>query len=455
MIGDRRNNAVGTAFSIVLMCLVVCSIAATPAFGENGQRKFSYGITGSASKSETENPSHYFRHPEVQALLTHMSAQPITVEEVANRMSAVDDVTAEDLFRTRLLRKEDEQAFINFAFNTEEDILIIRSAIEEPLQALTQSYFEQSEQISEILDAYPAKTVSKGKLAFIILGAFSLDWDGLDLTSKNGYRANPPEERGHFFRADEQSDKINMKEIYKGSHNHPAGPFQFSAPFDSTFTTFGDHYRRGRAGFPDIFWQSADWYTEKDLRIVKALEPFSDEGGALDGFVSEETAVKIAEILYMLRKAPADFQMLRDGIRIDADRLFHILNLLQEIEYIEKLANGDYVLIVPVFDYEDQKIIDALLALSWEIMESWLAFHYDVIKAKLSNTTTIRHGVPYEEYFSNVWHHIFGMQNKEMVRAGFFENPYGIDKKYKAFYPALWRSDLYDFCSKEFLPCDK
>lgn len=452
---DVRESASLLALFLFFSSATVLACCTTKALGDEPDRRFSYGITGSAHSDETENPSHYFRLPEVQKLIVDMVPAPVPVAEIRERMADVDGATAEDLFRTGLLREERDLAFINFALNTEEDIRTIRSVIRDPLESLTRSYFERSNEISEILDAYPAKTVPKGALAFIILGAFSLDWDGLYITAEEGYRARPPQSRGHFFRADEQSKNIDMREIYKGSHNLPAGSYRFSLPFDSTFTTFGDHFRPGRAGFPDIFWQPLDWYVEEERAVVEALEAFSDDEASEGGFVSEQTAVEIAEILYALRRAPSYFEELRSVSGLDTEHLSHVLNLLDEIEYVEKLSDGKYVLLIPVFDHDDQEMIDELLVLSSRNIEDWLASNYDAIKDGLANTTAMRHGVSYDEFFSNVWHHIFGLQNREMARAGLFAHPYGIDRKYKGFYPALWRSKLYDFCGKAIFSCEE
>lgn len=443
-----------TSISLLLVCAVHGTSDLQAISAPDGARRFSYGITGSAHPIETENPSFYFRQPEVQLLVSDMISGPISANEVARRMNKLDGVTAHDLYRTGLLRIVGDRAFLNFALDTEEDITTIRAVINEPLEALTAAYFERSVEISTILDAYPAKTVSKGALAFIILGAFSLDWDGLYLTAESGYRIRPPKDRGHFFWVTVQTDKHDMREVYNGSHNSPAGQFRFSTPFNSTFTSFGDHYRRGRAAFPDIFWQSTNWYKEGEQNVVRALQAFSDEQPAQEGgFVSEQTAIAIADILYALRKSSADSVMLGEIAHVDPRRLSNILNLLVEIQYVAQLPDGQYVLLVPVFDLDDGPMIDALLSLSRNIMETWLDSHYDSIKAELAHTTTMRHGVSYEEYFTNVWHHIFGLQNKEMTRAGLFAHPYGVDKKYKAFLPALWRSELYDLCGKEIFPC--
>lgn len=450
---DLNKSGPTRVAQLFLAFAAACAIYIAPSLAEPGDRKFSYGITGSSHPIETENPSYYFSRPEIQALIVDMIPGPVPISEIEDRMRHVDGVTEDDLFRTGLIRKEGGRAYIGFALNTESDILSIRETIQKPLQAMTAMYFEQSAELSRILDDYPADTVAKGKLAFVILGAFSLDWDGLYLTAEKGYRARPPRGRGHFFRADEQTENATMRAIYKGSHNLPAGLYQFSIPFDSTFTSFGDHYRRGRAAFPDIFWQPRAWYSEAERPLVEALSIFSDEESSYGGFISEQTAAQIAEVLYALREAPADIQSIGKIVNLETGRLASVLVLLEELEYIDKISDGTYVLLVPVLDYDDRAMVDATLALSWRIMESWLAEYYDEIKAGLSDTTAMRHGIPYEEYFSNVWHHIFGLQNREMTRSGLFSHPYGLDKKYKGFYPALWRSKLYDFCSKNVFPC--
>ena len=75
-------------------------------------------------------------------------------------------------------------------------------------------------------------------------------------------------------------------------------------------------------------------------------------------------------------------------------------------------------------------------------MIAWHEENYDAIKAVLSDLTPLRNGVPFERVYTEVWHFVFGIANRELVKAGFFADPYAEGRRHKGFRPFIWSSDL-------------
>jgi len=95
--------------------------------------------------------------------------------------------------------------------------------------------------------------VAESELFYIVLGCFSLDWDGLDLTRERGYRTAAQRTiDGRSFTpwAKEKGVEVSLRGLYRGSHNQERT--------DVTLTTFGDHHALPRFGLPDLLWNSGE-----------------------------------------------------------------------------------------------------------------------------------------------------------------------------------------------------
>lgn len=417
---------------------------------------FTFGITGSKSPIAANNPSTYFERADVQSFMLKLASGPQPVTSVEAAVREIDGVTLDDLLRTRLVRQAGELIYANFTIVTASDQEVIWRAIQPHVDELVRMYLTRQSEFQEILDNYPAKSVPEGALAYILINAFSLDWDGLYLTGSEGHRIKPPHFNGgggHFFWAVEKTDQKDLREIYWGSHNFPVGEYQFEEPADFTFTSFGDHFTRFRFAFPDIFWTEPTNYDNNDQA---AIAPFAVvKGGVLGaGAFSEGDAKCSASILFGLRRNPMSNDALKHSGACLPNRVGEILLLLERAEYVERNADGWYHLIAPVFDHDDQAMIEEILQLSYAIMLEWHGAHYTEIKTQLRETSTMRNGVSYGEYYSKIWHFKFGAAGRDLARSGLFLHPYGIERRHQGFVPALWRSELFDLCGKEVIYCE-
>ena len=120
-----------------------------------------------------------------------------------------------------------------------------------------------------------------------------------------------------------------------------------------------------------------------------------------------------------------------------------LLDLLEEIDYVQRDARGLYHLRVPVFTERDKPMIDRTLALSRKIMKEWFAAHHAELRRDLASLTGIRNGLTFEELFTQVWHEIFGAVTRELIRSKLVADPYAPDARSKGSFSAVWHSTLY------------
>jgi hypothetical protein len=87
-------------------------------------------------------------------------------------------------------------------------------------------------------------------------------------------------------------------------------------------------------------------------------------------------------------------------------------------------------------------MLDAVRALSRELMEKWLDQHGNAVQDSLADLNGLRYGIPYRQLFTEIWHYLFGMANRELVRSGHFADPYAEDRLYRGMIPFAFDADL-------------
>jgi hypothetical protein len=119
------------------------------------------------------------------------------------------------------------------------------------------------------------------------------------------------------------------------------------------------------------------------------------------------------------------------------------LAYLVDIQVLTKDEN-QYIAALPVLGQSDLEMVNKARQLSWDIMKAWLTENYASIEAELKGLPAVSQGVPFEVMFTEVWHYIFGLTNRDLVAAGFFQDPYGQDRLHKGYMPSIWSKSLYD-----------
>jgi len=403
------------------LCLFAASIA--PASGQ--ERPLQVGVTGSTPQERTKDPTFILGTADVQQLVLRIAERP-REEAYINEAIAGMPFTLGDMVTVGLLREDQGLYRIDFNLLSVEDQRAILDLSEELGRSLAESVLEQRARFEALASAHAQPHVDAGYFLFIVLGCFSLDWDGLDLTEEEGYRAGAQRTLdGESFTpwAKEKGAEISLEGLFWGSHNQAAKEF--------TFTTFGDHYALPRFGLPDMLWSTGEAFRRyadlPDERRAAAL--------MLSAYV-EDALDDIARIMATLRTGDRSLSELAETTGIGEERLGRIVRLLEAADYIA-IDGGTIGGRALVLGGGDAALVRETLALGREIMTAWHEANYGAIRERLTDLTPTRNGVPFERVYTEVWHFIFGVANRTLVEKGLFADPY--KRSHRGFLPAIWK----------------
>ena len=398
----------------------------------NTEKLLSFGITGSVSPSTplNRNPSYLLSHLEVQKLLIQVAGEPRSRTFIE---SALDGtlITLDDLVQTGLLKQAGERFRISFILFLQQDLATIKSVAGKLSANLAAQYLDRAGKFQQILQKTTAEHNSVNALAFILIGCFSLDWDGLQITSELDYRTEPrPTKRGDRYIAwAEERQYEDVREVYWGSHN------DYYA--DCVLTTFGDHCTLPRTAFPDLGW-------EMDRSIYKLeLQPALEQSlmDAFSPYISEFNE-QLGRLMLALARGTRGLDPLSEILGTSPEHTLSLLDLLEELHYIEGDTTSGFKPLIPVLPAADAEMIDEVLTRSGEILVDWLPEHMDELQERLGNLTPLKYGLTFQDIFSQIWHYLFGLANQHMVKAGFFADPYDPKRQYQGFIPVVWHPDV-------------
>jgi hypothetical protein len=392
------------------------------------------GITGDNKLQGLEDPVTVARLPEVTGLLQRLADQPRDSGYIEQALQG-SEVSLERLLGLSLIKQHGEAYAIGFNYVTLEDHDTLIKVLEPYAEDLAQRYRDAWHEFEAIFAAYEVPGVPVGETAYAVLGAMSLDWDGLDLTAEKGMRItakNLPAGRDFVLWAKEQSAESHVKGLYWGSHNTESNGVRF--------TSFGDHYSLPRMALPDLLWIAGNRVAAiegagKSLRMSlhSALAPYYQ-----DDFLAD-----VARIMRLLRTAAQSPASVSRQTPLAPERASAILELLRELQYLSE-EEGLYALATPFFSMADQPMTDAARALSWQLMDDWLDRNGAAVEDSLGELTAIRYGVPYKQLFTQIWHYLFGLANKALVESGHFADPYAEERLAKAIVPFAFDQELLD-----------
>jgi hypothetical protein len=435
----------------ILVGLIVSLAYLTSAQVLNAEkiREFSSGYAGTLPTDPKFLARAYFENASIRNLIYELESGPVSVFRVEQALLD-SEFSIEDLLGVGLVREEADQFFLNFNYFTLEDMHAIHQVIDDMALSLSQGYLDRSDEFGAIFGAYPVKTVSPKKLAFILISGFSLNWDGLKETQDMGFRApNLVAGEGwkYSFWAAENDPEYSTHEFYWGSSSFPLGEFNFQDnPVDFAFSSFGDPYSDPRMNFPDLFYISEENLPSEVSRAIDKIGSQTEThfGLNIENVLGLDWTHDVGTILFALRENPrteAELSIIVERV----GKLPELMGLLQSIEYVNLDSRGEFQLLIPALDYEDQEMVNRALELSREILNGWLKSNYPAIRRELKNLTAIRQGVSFESLFTQIWHDLFGLATRELAHAGFTEDPSAEGVKYKGSQATIWRHSLYDF----------
>jgi hypothetical protein len=367
---------------------------------------------------------------QVQELLIEVRTAPRDGGHIETALAGTG-LSLADLLAAELLREDGGAYSLTFPLLTADDTEQLLEVSMRFARSLADRYLEQQAAIEEILSAYPIQHIDHTTLAYILIGCFSLDWEGLALTRELGYRTvrlEPP----RLARWAIVKGAWRPKGIYWGSHNNYLDN-------GMVLTSFGDFHTLPRATLPDVGWSVSG-----AVRNVEVPDPLRPALRGVANWTSNHLQQQLAAIMIALREdRGSTVEEIALTLGRNAEEVHDYLVFLDSLEYVREDA-GEYAIAIPVLSDEDREMVHELRGLSRDIMTSWLAENYERYAEALHEVTPIGHARPFAFSFWNTWHWLFGATNLILTHDGLFTDPYAEDRKFQGSVPVVWSFSLME-----------
>lgn len=285
------------------------------------------------------------------------------------------------------------------------DVHRIREVTERYATSLGGALLARRTEIEAVLPSCCAPGVDRRDAAFIVLGCVSLDWDGLELAAKKGYRTMKKRPDGRYGAWAQEASDLTNDRIYWSSGTPSYGA--------ALLVSFGDGHARYLSGLRN---------PPSPLKAPK---------------VSQDAT----KCLLALREGDRSLDELRSALGVAPEEAQSLAGLLVSLEFVTQ-QDGRYQAHIPVFARRDKKAVQQLRRIGNEVMTRWLADNYEKLRSDLSFTAPAHAGVPYPEEFNAIWHYVFGLANRQLVEAGLFGDPDSSTRKYKGDIPAVFENGV-------------
>ena len=315
-----------------------------------------------------------------------------------------------------MIRQVGDQFELSFALLTIEDMNLIREVAEDMGKFLADGILVKRAEIERLVKSNVPSGVDWHETAFFLIGCVSLDWDGLRISRNNGFLTKPEMDE-YLPLAIQPGGGGSNKELYWGSHNYHS---------QIAITSFGDH-ASVRQVLPDINWRmEVDAPDPLDRSLISAARGLIRMG--------------VGRTMVALRDADLNISELSVKTGLPEDDLERVVKLLLDLEYIIEV-DSKYRAIITVLSEQDRESVNQLRQIGQKVMLEWFDEYYSELDLRLSELTPVRYGVPLADGFYWVWHYVFGIANRELVKSGLFADPYHPDRRYQGSIPAVY---LYD-----------
>lgn len=203
-----------------------------------------------------------------------------------------------------------------------------------------------------------------------------------------------------------------------------------------TFHTFGDHHEyTERKAFPDIIHKFSDFHFDgrneyKSILFDKRKEMLEELGKIIDDISTSGSD--------------------KEKVKNKWSGRSKYIQLLKKLNYIEEVDEILY-LKIPYFTEEDIDMMLDCMRPFIEVLKEWVGENIDEIESNLSETRPLKNGVPFDEYFIQIWHVIFGLTNKKLAESGLTYDTYCDDSDHGGYMPALVKGDILDRVEKRLI----
>ena len=359
-----------------------------------------FAMCGSAG--EECNPYALTAPLERQKLLLLINSRPPGIEDIARELNMpIEEVARHlnELTKCGLVREVNGLYRPTFAIFTLKDQKILQPLINDLINDIVEVVKNNMKKIQEVINdlAIVRRGLRFNDLEYIIIGAVTLDYEGLDvLSEENLLLKSKKMPGGEYIFAGFEVGLIDLKEAWMWGHNGVFGKYWFSS--------HGRLLPKGRRiTFPDLAWL---WYSG-GINLDKIKSKMIEIGSILEALVYEDLTLKD----------------LQNKLNIDELSLAMNLSLLLALKYITVLNRNVWRLNIPVFTAEDYEKIKSLSRLILKAIANRFKSKLNIIKEYYSRTPPARNNIPLKEAFNQVYHLIFENALNTLIENNVIKGP--------------------------------
>lgn len=359
-----------------------------------------FSLCGSCRLDEELNPYKVTASNVRQEILSAINRKPQSPRSLAARTSLSE---ADALGHLRSMEQAGLVEEIDglyrpaFAIFTHEDLTQIGPLLKELSTGLARVAEDNMALVREVYEGggFLEHGFPFQKLAYILIGAYTFDYGGLDALSEAGFFLTAKEMPGgrYVFTGFEG---LNLRTRWQWGHAETFGCF--------TFFSHGEISPEGhRKAFPDLAWA---WQGE--------------------GRPEEEithTMQEIGKLVLALYEKRLEFEKLTERTGIEPKRCKTYLTLLQELGYVHR-EEETFVSACPVINEATGQRIQAMAkVLQGKFIAEIIRPSWKRIEAVYQTTSPARNGVDLREGFNALYHFIFEQASRELMERGIIPWP--------------------------------
>ena len=349
-----------------------------------------------------------------QRILLAINSEPLSLQRISTETSLGEQEVIQHLKvleRCQLIRKTEKAGELHyqpsFAIFTLRDQKRLQSLIEKlskPLVSVVEDFLPKiKEELKNI------KCVKEGyhfpDLEYIAIGAYTLDYGGLEVLKEEGLLTVTKEmPGGNYVFSGLESGLVDLRETWMWGHNSKYSKY--------TFSTHGKLPPKGRRrAFPDLVLVWA--YHAEDEEERKSVE---------------QKIVHYGDLLYELLKGPVTLEDLAKALNRRKVELILDLTFLEELEYVvpttEHLIKREYALNRPALHPEDCKRIHELSKrILMQFLNRSLKASYSELEGSYRETSPAKNGIDMREAFNPIYHNIFEKALHKLMASGVIVKP--------------------------------
>ena len=359
-----------------------------------------FSLCGSCGLVGELNPYKVTASNVRQEILSAINRKPQSPRTLAARTSLSETDTLghlRSMEQAGLVKEIDGRYQPAFAIFTHEDLTQIGPLLKELSTGLVRVAEDNMALVREVYEGggFLEHGFPFQKLAYILIGAYTFDYGGLDALSEASFLLIAKEMPGGRY-VFSGFEGLNLRTRWQWGHAATFGRF--------TFFSHGELPPEGhRKAFPDLAWA---WQGE--------------------GRPEEEithTMQEIGKLLLALYKERLEFKKLTEGTGIEPKRCKTHLTLLQELGYVHR-EGKTFLSACPVINAATGQHIQAMTkVLQGKFITEILRPSWKRIEAAYQTSSPGRNGIDLREGFNALYHLIFEQASRVLMERGIIPWP--------------------------------